>query len=139
MDNIEIKKDIWAKVKPVIEAEVGNKYTVNVSGLDDDSDYFHPYIMVSENEYLRAQCDIENDHYYAVSLRNKIVDTYPQVDVSLSKRSFKESLILLKTHKVISSVAQTLNEVAAIEKNIEYLRELKAAKIKLLNSMIIKP
>ena len=135
--NIILKKQIlWNKLLPEIQKETGRKYEVTVSDLDKDSEYFHPIVKLSDSQCLKAQCDLEHDYYYAIKLTtiDDESSVWPSISIDLKAKSFKEAISLIKRKKISSSVTDTLQDIKDIDKNIQYMHELKKAKIKLLNA-----
>lgn len=134
MENIKAKQEKWGQVKEQISKEIGDFYEVSVRGIDTESNYFHPFIKISDVEIIVAQCDLGNDHYYALKLQPGFDYDSNYYSIELQVRSFKEAITLIEKTKIRTSVRNTLNEIKAIESGIQYMRELITAKLELLNS-----
>ena len=115
---IKTKKELWKKVKQDIIKEIGAKYAIEVKDLDRDSKYFHP-IIILEDCKIQAQCDVDNEFYYAPKLLFKgIIIDYK------SRDTLKETIKSIKRGNLIEKLTEIHTEVTAIQTTIDYLDEL---------------
>ena len=136
---IKRKKIYWEKLKPIIEKEVGEKYTVKALQLDTESIYFHPIIELGENERLFAQCDIERKElkYYALQYEFIFMEIKTEVDLSsyfasaieeIETEEFKEKIAHFKAET--SDLHEQLFFFKKQINNIEELLSLKKSMLK---------
>ncbi len=72
MSNEELKKQKWETLKKELLVVVPKEYKISVDGLEDDSKYFHPFIVVEDDIAIRGQADIDdNNKIYAWGLQVK--------------------------------------------------------------------
>jgi hypothetical protein len=137
MKNSEIKRAKWDKISSGILDEIGDKFEITVTGLDENSKYYHPIVKLQDKIFLKAQCDIDNDYYYAVRLNyftTNSNDFEHELSIELKAGTFKEAIIQYEKHKIKNSIDNTFREIQEIQNSIRFMNDLVKAKIKLLNN-----
>lgn len=69
MENSEIKKKMWKEAKVKFLVNVPKRFKVIVDGLDDESEYCHPTIILDEHLKIRGQMDIRTNYVYGQYLQ----------------------------------------------------------------------
>jgi len=69
--NVELKRDLWKKIKIDFLKDVPKQYKIEVEGIEEDDKYFHPVINLDENTRIKGQCDTGNSHVYGLRIELK--------------------------------------------------------------------
>lgn len=140
MDNQESKIQKWEFLKKEILPMIPNQYKIDVEGLDDDSEYFHPIIKLEDDIVIRGQADTRNDYVYGWDLQVK-----QQVGVWIKTVGFNiESLeklnrILINWDKYKTKIKQYIEINKTINENIDMLQEIQNnIQDNLLNDMFLR-
>jgi hypothetical protein len=80
MTNQEKKQQIFADVQKKY-SHLSSYCTIEARGLDDDSLYFHPTFIISEDVSVTSQGDTINNYIYAMRINYKINGVTEVVDV----------------------------------------------------------
>ena len=59
------KLELWDTIKSKY-SHLENYCTIELGGIEDGSQYFHPKFILDENTYISGQCDIDNKSLYAL-------------------------------------------------------------------------
>ncbi len=63
----ELKKIAWKLIKKDFINIIPKRFKIEIEGIDDDSDYFHPIIILDENCKIRSQADFNTKYVYGHS------------------------------------------------------------------------
>ena len=66
--NQELKQKHWKSIKNDFMKLIPKQYKVEVEGIENNDKYYHPKVKISDDIYLKGQCDIEHNNVYAVNL-----------------------------------------------------------------------
>lgn len=125
----KLKKEHWKKVKSKFIEGVPKRFTIEVDGLEDNSKYYHPRIILNENLCITSQCDLETNHVYAerIEFSKKFTDNgrvYPlTLDLSLNEH---RDYILNNFEKVESKLLKDIEQIRkliALKNSIEKAKE----------------
>jgi len=136
MDFIKAKKILWKKIKADIIKEIGTEYEISVEGLEREDQYFHPVVKLNDDSYLKAQCHVDRDYYYAVSLHYIYTPIDLDIDYLINSRSFSKSIQYLNSIDLQSLLKAPLDEIIQIDKSIVFLNKLKMVQIRSLESLL---
>ena len=129
---IETKKAVWKKIKVDFLKDVPKKYKIDVEGIEDDSDYFHPIIHLDENTIIIGQSDIRSDDVYGlrVELKNPLIlpPVIYHIQISFDDENFvylvnnfeKVKAKLNENFEMIKSLYVMQHELKKIQDNIIY-------------------
>ena len=71
LTNQELKQKHWKSIKNDFMKLIPKQYKVELEGMEKNDQYYHPIVRISEEIYLKGQCDLDNSNIYAVSLLQK--------------------------------------------------------------------
>ena len=118
MENSELKKTNWKKIKKDFISKIPKRFKVDVEGLDDECEYYHPVIILDSELTIRGQCDIRTEYIYALSinLKNKVEIGSYLYNAGLSIDGDDEMLYILNNfEKIRESLNESLNETIKLE------------------------
>lgn len=69
MGNKELKKKKWKSLKTKWLENVPPEYKIQVEDIEDESEYYHPIIIINKDVSIRAQGDINSNYIYGESFR----------------------------------------------------------------------
>ena len=129
------KRKIWKEAKLKWLENVPKKYKVsyNVDGLDDDSEYFHPEIILDDTLKIRGQGDVNCSHIYGESLDLKHKLPYGgllfTVSLGINDREQFEYLVnnfdamrpkLIENLKMVEQLHVMKSDLDTVQKDIIY-------------------
>ena len=71
MENSELKKAHWKKIKKDFIPKIPKKFNLDIEGLEDESEYYHPIIILDDELIIRGQCSLGFEDVYALSIHFK--------------------------------------------------------------------
>lgn len=103
------KQEIWYNIKSKY-SHLENHCDIEVNGLEDESDYFHPKFVLDENTYVICQGDNKNTIIYAFRFyhtKNSIT-----INVEFSEHLLDNIIVGWSTNKeVVFYALETLNKI----------------------------
>ena len=128
MYNTEQKIAKWEILKKIILEFIPENYTINVKGLDDDSEYFHPVINIENDVVITGQSDVNHsdDNVYAWTLRtHQDIGVYTKViEFNIDGlEQIKKILEDWQDYRI--KIMQYIDMCKIINQNIEMLQEIK--------------
>ena len=67
---VELKKQHWKSIKKEFIDKIPKQFKVDVDGIDDDSVYYHPKIILNNELSIYCQCDLKNNNVYGATLKS---------------------------------------------------------------------
>jgi hypothetical protein len=64
MEQYKKKQQVWDLIYPQIK-HLESYFTLDLRGIKDDSEYFHPQFILDDNFRIETQCDVESTYMYA--------------------------------------------------------------------------
>ena len=115
MTKQEIKNNLWN--------ELSKKYThltefcsIKLNGIDEDTDYFHPVFVISEDVFITTQCDIKNKYIYA----HRFIWNTKGINMDISDNLLDSLIIGYHTNK--DSVELAMDTMAKVKNHINTLQ-----------------
>ena len=71
MENSELKKAHWKKIKKDFISKIPKRFNLDIEGLEDESEYYHPIIILDDELIIRGQCSLGFEDVYALSIHFK--------------------------------------------------------------------
>ena len=71
MENSELKKAHWRKIKKDFISKIPKRFNLDIEGLEDESEYYHPIIILDDELIIRGQCSLGFEDVYALSIHFK--------------------------------------------------------------------
>lgn len=87
-----MKKEHWKSIKADFLKIIPESFQIDVEDLDNESDYYHPVILVEENIIIRGQCDINTEYVYGLDIK---FNEFNGHTYSISINDYKELVFLL--------------------------------------------
>ena len=64
----EQKQKHWKSIKNDFMKLIPKQYKVELEGMEKNDQYYHPIVRISEEIYLKGQCDLGNNNIYGICL-----------------------------------------------------------------------
>ena len=116
MKKSEKKQKTWDDIYKNL-THLDNYCTIELKGLDEESDYFHPHFILSENTKIVGQCDIANKHIYALNFYGENHDT----GIEIYNELLEPVIIGYYTNK--ESVSMALNTMKKVKNHVSQLHQ----------------
>lgn len=115
MTKQETKHNLWN--------ELSKKYThlnefcsIKLNGIDEDTDYFHPVFVISEDVFITTQGDIKNKHIYA----HRFIWNTKGINMDIADNLLDSLIIGYYTNK--DSVELAMDTMAKVKNHINTLQ-----------------
>ena len=69
--NQELKQKHWKEIKKDFISKIPKEFKIETNGIDDNSIYYHPKIILTDGYFIESQCDLNSKRIYAFSLRSE--------------------------------------------------------------------
>jgi hypothetical protein len=114
MDNKELKNKIWSKLRKKY-AHLYDFCTINLRGIDNDEQYFHPSFIINDDVSITSQCDTTNKHIYAIRFN------WISKGISIEINDDLLSAIIIGFHTNKESVELAMDTMAKVRNHINTL------------------
>ena len=104
------KLELWDTIKSKY-SHLENYCTIELVGIEDGSQYFHPKFILDENTYIIGQCDISNKYVYALRF-NHTPEINPIYNIGIQD-SLLDSLVTGWTcnKEIIKAALETMSKL----------------------------
>jgi hypothetical protein len=65
----ELKRENWKSIKSDFLKGIPKRFKIETEGLNDETDYYHPVIRISDDIIIKGQADVKSDRVYALVLQ----------------------------------------------------------------------
>ena len=107
LTNQELKQKHWKSIKNDFMKLIPKQYKVELVGIENDDEYYHPKVKISDEIYLKGQCDLKNKYIYAVNLLQE------------SKQTIGSFVYQIETYMDNDQIEFVLNNFKKIEPKIK--------------------
>ena len=110
------KLELWDTIKSKY-SHLENYCTIELGGIEDGSQYFHPKFILDENTYIIGQCDISNKYVYALRFNHTPEINPIYIDI---QDSLLDSLVTGWTcnKEIIKAALETMSKLNNHIKNL---------------------
>ena len=118
MEKSEFKKVHWKKIKQDFISKIPKRFKLDIEGLEDESEYYHPIIILDDELIIRGQCSLGFEDVYGLSIHFK---TKAKIGSYLYNAELgidgEEQLIYILNNfeKIRESLNESLNEIIKLE------------------------
>ena len=119
MKNSEKKQNVWDLLYPSVN-HLESYFKLDLKGIDDESQYFHPIFILDEHFSITTQCDISNKCLYAIrcNYKSKLGENEQvEIDISLFEN------IVIGYHINKEATMYVINIISKIRRHIGNLRD----------------
>lgn len=103
----EQKQKHWKSIKNDFMKLIPNQYKVELENIENKDQYYHPKVKISDEIYLKGQCDLGSNNVYAVSL------------LKISKQNIGSYVYQIETYMDNSQIEFVLNNFKMIGPKIK--------------------
>ena len=118
MENSELKKVHWKKIKKDFISKIPTRFKLDIEGLEDESEYYHPIIILNDELIIRGQCSLGFEDVYALSIhfKNKVEIGSYLYNAELGIDNDDKLLYLLNNfEKIREYLNESLKEIIKLE------------------------
>jgi hypothetical protein len=114
---MKTKQEIWQNIYKKV-SHLENYCKIEVNGIDEETPYFHPTFIVDETFRITSQCDLGNNHVYAL---NAVFSGENYFSVSIDESLLDSVIIGYHTNKeTVMFALDTLVKVRNHINNLNY-------------------
>lgn len=71
-DKVELKQEHWNSIKDEFLKNIPEKYSFELVGFRENTEYYHPTIQLEDGLRIRSQCSLGHENVYAIHLEKTL-------------------------------------------------------------------
>lgn len=110
------KQKMWELAKKDFIKRIPKQYDLVLEGINDDSEYFHPKVIIKDNISVVSQCDISTDYVYGIGLK------YKEYEFPLPADDWWEFAFCEDVHILVEKTYSAVKEYDTIVESINIVK-----------------